>query len=69
MNRVTIGAVPYSECATQFRVQLMSGGGQALVISTGAVTLQTYATRSELRDLGEMLLRHANENEMLEVAA
>ena len=69
MNRVTIGSAPYPECATQFRVQLMSVGGQALVISTGAVTLQTYPTRAELRALGEMLLRHANGNEVLEVAA
>jgi hypothetical protein len=39
-----------------------------VVIETGAARLQTYATRDELRELGEMLLRHANANEVLEVA-
>lgn len=40
-----------------------------IAINTGAAYLQTYATHDELRTLGEMLLRRANANEVLEVAA
>lgn len=71
MSAVTVGLEPFPETATRFRVQAVEGIGPrvALVMSSGGATLQTYATRDELRALGEMLLQHANENEVLEVDA
>ena len=66
----------YPHCETEIRVESWEGRGGSrrgntvpLIVSTGAVRLQTYATRDELRALGEMLLRHADEGEVLEVAA
>ena len=54
----------YSWCETSFRVSTVSppeGADFTFCVGTGAMTLQTYATRDELRALGEMLLRHAND--------
>lgn len=62
----------YPQCATKIRVESWEGrrgNTVPLIVSSGAVRLQTYATRDELRALGEMLLRHADEGEVLEVAA
>ena len=63
MNEVTFYP-PYKWCKTNFRVsaaQPPDGADFTVCIGTGAATLQTYATRDELRALGEMLLRHAND--------
>ena len=38
-----------------------------LTVYSGACHVQTYATRDELRRLAELMLRVANENEVLEV--
>jgi hypothetical protein len=65
---------PFKWCETSFDIgesgpALRREGCQlTLVVRTGAACLQTYATRDELRALGEMLLRHANANEVLEVS-
>ena len=61
----------YPHCETEIRVESWEGRGAMvpLIVSSGAMRLQTYATRDELRALGEMLLRHADEGEVLEVAA
>ena len=71
MNHVVIKSDPCPHCSTSVHVSDATGVEDTviLVISTGAASLQTYATRAELRRLGELLLRHANENETLEVAA
>ena len=70
-NEVIIQSEPYPQCSTTVRVSEVPGidGTIVLCIGTGAASLQTYATRDELRRLGEMLLRHANENETLQVTA
>jgi hypothetical protein len=71
-NRAVIASAMYPACRTQVRVcpeVRLDDGCIALCVDTGASTLQTYATRDELRALGEMLLRYANENEVMEVAA
>lgn len=66
MNEVTFYP-PFKRCETSFHVsrsgeQLQRDGVEFTVSArTGAVSLQTYATRDELRALGEMLLRHAND--------
>ena len=62
---------PFPWCKTEFAVSPsgVEGAHATIAIRTGACTLQTYATRAELRRLGELLLRHANENETLEVTA
>lgn len=65
----------YKQCETLFYVSAASAASKSdgmdftVCIRTGAVALQTYATRDELRALGEMLLRHASDNEVMEVAA
>ena len=71
MNNVVIQSETYPRCSTSVHVSDVPGtdGTIILCIGTGGMSLQTYATRDELRALGEMLLRHANENEVLEVAA
>lgn len=75
MNNEVTFYPPFKWCETSFDVSesgptLRSEGVQfTFIVRTGAASLQTYATRDELRALGEMLLRHANENEVLEVAA
>ena len=71
MNHVVIQSDPYPHCSTSVHVSDATGVEDTviLVISTGAASLQTYATRAELRRLGELLLRHANENETLQVTA
>ena len=70
-REVTIKSAIYPTCRTAVEVATVPGDGGTIIlrIGTGAASLQTYATRAELRRLGEMLLRHANENEMLQVAA
>lgn len=73
-NEVTLYP-PFKWCETSFDViesgtMLRSEVVQfTFIVRTGAAWLQTYATRDELRALGEMLLRRANANEVLEVAA
>jgi hypothetical protein len=71
MNHVVIQSDPYPSCSTSVQVSGVTGAEDTviLVIRTGAASLQTYATRAELRLLGELLLRHANENETLQVTA
>ena len=71
MNHVVIQSDPYPRCSTSVQVSDVTGAEDTvvLVIRTGAASLQTYATRDELRALGELLLRHANENETLQVTA
>lgn len=61
----------YPHCETEIRVESWEGRWAIvpLIVSSGAMRLQTYATRDELRALGEMLLRHADEGKVLEVAA
>ena len=70
-HEVVIASAPYPNCRTAVDVSTVPGTDETviLVIRTGAASLQTYATRAELRRLGELLLRHANENETLEVTA
>ena len=70
-NEVVIQSALYPNCSTSIHVSQVQGidGTIILCAETGAMSLQTYATREELRQLGELLLRHANENETLEVAA
>ena len=60
-NEVTIESGTYPHCSTVVRVsdELVIDGRIVLCISTGAAHLQTYATRDELRALGEMLLARA----------
>jgi hypothetical protein len=67
---MTIASETFPHCKTQVTVHsdLCDDKTLCLCIDTGAAYLQTYATRDELRELGEMLLRHANANEVLEVA-
>jgi hypothetical protein len=70
-NRAVIASAMHPACRTQVCVYpdvRLDDGCVAIRIDTGAAALQTYATRDELRALGEMLLRHADENEVLEVA-
>ena len=70
-NEVVIQSALYPNCSTRIHVSVVPGDGGTVIlcVGTGAMSLQTYATRDELRRLGEMLLRHANENETLQVAA
>lgn len=70
-NEVTFYSDLYPQCRTAVRIgeALAEDGRIVVCITTGAVYLQTYATHDELRTLGEMLLRRANANEVLEVAA
>ena len=70
-NRVVIQSEIYPRCSATFEVSSVPGTGGTIILcaETGAMSLQTYATREELRQLGELLLRHANENETLVVAA
>ena len=70
-NEVTFYSDFYPQCRTAVRIgeALAEDGRIVLCITTGAAYLQTYATPDELRTLGEMLLRRANANEVLEVAA
>lgn len=71
MNTVTIQSDTYPNCRTDVCVYEVRcpGGTVILRVESGATALQTYATRAELRELGEMLLRCADEGEVLEVAA
>ena len=70
-NEVTIYSARFPWCLTHIRVsdEPSDDGRIVVCITTGAAYLQTYATHDELRTLGEMLLRRANANEVLEVAA
>lgn len=70
-NEVTFYSDFYPQCRTAVRIgeALAEDGLIVVCITTGASHLQTYATPDELRTLGEMLLRRANANEVLEVAA
>ena len=72
MNRVVIESASYPNCRVEFEIAYTvktTDEITVLSIRSGAVRLQTYATRDELRALGEMLLRHADEGEVLEVVA
>ena len=70
-NEVTFYSDLYPQCRTAVLIgeALAEDGRIVMCITTGAVYLLTYATPDELRTLGEMLLRRANANEVLEVAA
>ena len=70
-NEVTIRCAPFEPCRTTVRISPVEGvdGTLILCVVTGAMNLQTYATRDELRALGEMLIQHADAGEVLEVGA
>ena len=70
-NEVTIYSNPYPECKTVIYISDVPGPDNTIIffIYSGACRMQTYATHDEMRALGEMLLRRANANEVLEVAA
>lgn len=71
INEVTFSSDRFPACRTSVRAceEPADDGRIVVCINTGAACLQTYATHDELRTLGEMLLRRANANEVLEVAA
>jgi hypothetical protein len=67
MSRAVL-PTPFPWCRTEIEISGGSVEGHTTIcIRTGAACMQTYATRDELRALAEMLLQHANENEVLEV--
>ena len=68
VNRVTIESLRYPHCRADVEVAGKSKAGIVLTVRSGACYMQTYATHAELQALGEMLLRHADEGEVLEVA-
>lgn len=70
-NEVTLYSDHFPACKTSFCVaeQLSEDGRFVVCVDTGAAYLQTYATRDELRALGEMLIQHADAGEVLEVGA
>ena len=73
-SRVSIKSMMYPWCATEVSIRspndpIDSSLPVTLTVRTGASYLQTYATREEIRKLAEMLLEHANENEVMEVWA
>ena len=69
-RRVHIASERFPNCGVTVRVSeaRADDGTFILCIDSGAASLQTYATRDELRALGEMLLRVADEGEVLDVA-
>lgn len=58
---VTIGTKPYSWCKTEIRVSNHDEPDYdaVVVITTGASSLQTYATREQLISLANMLMNAA----------
>lgn len=73
--RLNIAAAFFPDCAATVQVnnhdhlEGMPGGVLTLTVRTGGATLQTYATPDELRALGELLRRSADEYEAREVKA
>ena len=69
-NEVTIHSDYFPTCLASVRVGRMTDDGRIMLcVYSGATHLQTYATRDELRELGEMLLAHAGADEVMDVAA
>ena len=58
MNEFTIRSDVYPTCRTTIRVAPVENG-PALIVSTGAAYIQTYATHEELVSLANMLLNYA----------
>lgn len=70
--RVTIESDWYPPAKTCVRLGVTRPAGPdiiPLIVETGGMAAYSYATRDELRALGEMLIQHADAGEVMEVAA